>query len=161
MGDLIVKEAKFGKGVFANRNFKKGEQISEFHGKVFSTKEVPTPYNEVEDHYVQVDEDLFMGPSGGLDDFFNHTCNPNAGVKIKMGKMALIAITNIKKGKEITWDYSTTMDDPEGWTMDCACGSKNCRKKIGNFKDLPKKLQQKYIKLGIVPAFILENLKKN
>ena len=70
------------------------------------------------------------------------------------------SIKDIKKGEEITWDYSTTMDEDK-WEMDCVCQSKNCRKRIKDFKYLPKEIQQKYIKLGIVPDYILENLKRN
>jgi len=51
--------------------------------------------------------------------------------------------------------------DEDDWELDCICESKNCRKKISDFKHLPKAIQQKYIKLGIVPKYILENLKRN
>lgn len=77
----------------------------------------------------------------------------------KLGK-AVFANKNFKAGEEITWDYSTTMDEDK-WEMDCVCQSKNCRKRIKDFKYLPKEIQQKYIKLGIVPDYILENLKRN
>lgn len=157
---LRLGRSSVGKSVFANKNFKKGEKIIEFKGKLFTSEQVPTPYNEVEDHYVQIDKDLYMGPSGGLDDFFNHSCNPNSGLKVRSKRVILIAIKDIKKGEEITWDYSTTMmDDVDNWEMDCMCKSKNCRKRIRDFKYLPKKIQQKYIKLGIVPRYILEKLK--
>ena len=43
----------------------------------------------------------------------------------------------------------------DNWEMNCKCGSKNCRKIIKNFKYLPKKIQQKYIKLKIVPDYNL------
>ena len=98
-----------------------------------------------------------MGPSGGLNDFLNHLCNPNSGLKIEGKRVTLIAIKNIKKGKEIKWDYSTTMDEDD-WELDCKCGSKNCRKRIKDFKYLPKKLRQKYIKLRIVPEYILKDI---
>lgn len=146
--------------VFANKDFLKGEEIIEFKGKLFTFKSLPTPYNEVDDHYVQIDNDLYMGPSGGLDDFFNHACDPNSGLKIDEKKVILIAIKSIKTGQEITWDYSTTIDEDE-WEMDCTCKSRNCRKKIKDFKYLSKEIQQKYIKLGVVPKFILKNLERN
>ncbi len=80
---LVLKESKSGKGVFANKNFKKGEKIIEFMGKLFREEELPAPYEKVEDHYLQIDKKLYMGPSGLLDDFFNHSCEPNSGLKIK------------------------------------------------------------------------------
>jgi len=54
-----------------------------------------------------------MGPSGGVDDFFNHSCDPNAGLQIDGQKVWLVAIKNITQGEEITWDYSTTMDEDD------------------------------------------------
>ena len=84
----------------------------------------------------------------------NHSCNPNSGLVFKKNKIMLTAIRTIRKYEEITWDYSTTMDEDE-WEMDCLCGNKNCRKRIRDFKYLPRRIQQKYIKLGIVPKYIL------
>jgi len=158
MADLIVKKTENDKGIFSNKKFKKGDKIFEFNGSFFTFDQLPTPYNEVEDHYVQIEKDLYMGPSGKEDDFFNHSCNPNSGLKINGKKVFLIAIKNIKKGEEITWDYSTTMDEDE-FEMICNCGSKKCRKIIRDFKHLPKYLKQKYIKLGIVPEYNLKYVK--
>jgi len=160
MRDLILGQSNNGKAAFANKDFKKGEEIIEFKGKLFTYEQLPTPYDEVEDHYVQIDKNLYIGPSSGVDDFFNHSCNPDSGLKIKGKRVILVAIKDIKKNEEITWDYSTTMDEDD-WELDCTCGSKNCRKRIRDFKYLPGEIQQKYIKLGIVPKYILDNLKRN
>ncbi len=149
---LILKKSTNTKGVFANKHFDKGKKIIEFKGKLFTYKKLPYPYNKVEDHYVQISKNLYMGPSKGLDDFINHSCNPNSGLKISGKKAVLIAIKDIKSGEEICWDYSTTMNEDD-WEMDCKCGSKNCRKIIRDFKHLPKLLQKKYTKLGIVPKY--------
>ena len=150
---LILKKSKNGQGVFANKNFKKGEKIVEFTGKLLAYEEFPKHYIPLEEHCVQIGRNIYLGPSGGIDDFFNHSCAPNSGLLIKGKKAFLIAIKNIKKGNEIAWDYSTTMDE-DCWEIKCSCGSKNCRKKIRDFKYLDKKLQQKYIKLGIVPEYL-------
>ena len=156
---LVVENTKIGKAVFANRSFKKGETIFEFHGEFFNHQELPRPYSEVEDHYVQIGKDLYMGPSGDIDDFFNHSCNPNSGLKISRRKVFLVAIKNIKIGEEIVWDYSTTMDQGD-WEMKCGCGNKGCRGIIRDFKYLPLEVQKKYLNLGIVPKYISDNLKK-
>lgn len=153
-----MRQSALGKAVFAGRDFKKGEKIIEFKGRLFTYEQLPTPYDEVEDHYVQIDKNLYMGPSGNLDDFFNHSCNPNSGIKIIGKRVFLIAIKNVKKGEEIAFDYSTTMDEDD-WELDCVCNNKNCRKKIRDFKYLPREVQQKYIKLEVVPKYILKDLK--
>jgi hypothetical protein len=160
MPDLIIKKSKLsGKGVFANREFKKGETVLYFEGKIFRRSELPIPYDSVDDRYMQVGPDTYLGPSGKYDDFVNHSCNPNCGIMNENGKWKLVAIKRIKRGEEITFDYSTTMDEDE-WEMDCNCQAKNCRKRIRDFKYLPPKIQKKYISLGIVPEFILKNLKR-
>lgn len=157
---LIVKNTKNGLGVFANKNFKKGEIIFEFHGNFYSYEEIPQS-EEIENHCVQIDKNLYLGPSGDIDDFFNHSCNPNAGLKIinKNKKTLLVAIKKIKKGDEITWDYSTTMDE-NNWEINCNCGNKNCRGRIRDFKYLPLTVQKKYLKLKIVPEYILKSFQK-
>ena len=156
---FIVKNTENGLGVFANKDFKKGEKIIDFRGNFYTGEELPTPYDEFEDHYLQIGDNLYMGPSGDIDDFFNHSCDPNSGLKINSKKVFLIAIKDIKKGDEITWDYSTTIDEDD-WEMDCNCGSKNCRRRIRDFKYLPKNIQKKYLDLKIVPKYILDKFRK-
>ncbi|MEK6983140.1 MAG: SET domain-containing protein-lysine N-methyltransferase [Nanoarchaeota archaeon] len=158
MAELILKNSKkHGKGIFADKDFKKNEKIMELHGGLYTYQQLPFPYFEVEDRYVQIGQNLYMGPPGGLDDFVNHSCNPNAGLKINGKKVDVIAVKNIKTGEEITWDYSTTMDEDD-WEMDCLCGSQNCRKRVRDFKYLPKDTQKKYIELGIIPEYILRKI---
>jgi SET domain-containing protein len=94
-----------------------------------------------------------MGPSGEVDNFFNHSCDPNAGLKITATKAVLVAIKDISLGQEITWDYSTTMDEDD-WEMNGNCGSNNCSGKIRDFKYLPPEIQQKYLTLDIVQSIL-------
>lgn len=157
MSKLRVGKSRLGKAVFANTDFKTGEVIIEFKGKLMKRKELPDLLTPEDDRYVQVGNDQYLGPSGDFDDLINHSCNPNSGIRIIKKKVMLLAIKNIKKDEEITWDYSTTMDE-DNWELNCLCKSKNCRKRIRDFKYLPKKIQKKYIKLRIVPNYILKNL---
>jgi hypothetical protein len=154
LGD--TNNIKIGKGVFANKNFKKNEKILEFKGRLIKREEIPNLQKPDDDRYVQIEKKGYLGPSNDLDDFINHSCNPNTGLKIKNGKAILVSIRKIKKGEEITYDYSTTMDE-DNWEIDCLCEAKNCRKRIRDFKYLPKSIQKKYIRLGIVPEYILKD----
>ncbi len=122
MSSLILGQSKSGKAVFANKDFKKGEEIIEFKGQPMKGNELPKLTSPEDDRYVQIGKDRYLGPSGDFDDFFNHSCDPNSGLKFESERVILIAIKDIKKGEEITWDYSTTMDEDE-WKMDCLCGS--------------------------------------
>jgi len=82
--------------------------------------------------------------------FANHSCDPNAGV---VDSRRLVALRDIAAGREIRFDYSTTMDE-NYWTMRCRCGAPGCRGTIGDFKALPPEVRQRYLDLGVVPRFI-------
>jgi uncharacterized protein len=150
-----------GKGAFAKEDISKGETICVMSGELMDLSEM----------IARVDKDLEEGsdPLGvdhemyiDLDELprsINHSCSPNAFISGNLKSIKLIALRDIKSGEEIFWDYSTTMDDqiPRGlqWTMKCKCGSKNCRKKIDQFKRLPLETQKYYIENKFAPDFIL------
>lgn len=150
---IEIKKSINGQGVFALEKINKDERIILFKGKILKSGGLPFPYNSVEDKYVQVGPNDYMGPSGGADDLFNHSCDPNSGLKFGR-KIALYAIRDILPGEEITWDYSTTMDEKD-WEMKCCCGAKICRKTIKDFRLLPKHLKNKYKKFKIIPPYLL------
>lgn len=154
--NLVVKKAgKKGKGVFALRNFKEGDVILHVdltkNKNIVSKEDVPKLSKEDRNHttYIGRGKYLIDYSTGSL---INHSCNPNTFCKNKRYlKCDIVAIKDIKKGGEITFDYS--IGEMDEWKMKCYCGSKNCRKIIyGNFFKLPKKLQLKYI-LYLSPLF--------
>jgi hypothetical protein len=150
---LCVRDTDKGKSVFAMKDFSRGNSLLEFTGKIISRDEYLEQHDPENNHYLQIDYNRFMGPSGGMDDLINHSCNPNCGLIYSEDKIILIAIYNIHKNEEITFDYSTTMDE-DCWEMECHCGEVNCREVIRDFKYLPYQLKIRYISLGIVPDFI-------
>ncbi len=152
MDNVCIRQAKQGKGVFALHKHAKGEIIMRFCGQILEGDHLPEPYDSVDDHYVQIGPNTFMGPSGKEDDYVNHSCDPNAGLIISEDAVTLVAIKPIDVGDEITWDYSTTMSGDD-WQMQCECGSPQCRGIVNNFETLPKQLQEKYTKLGVVPYY--------
>ena len=159
---LIVGENHLGKAVFTTKSIKKGEIVTEFQGEILHKNELPKVYRKEKDRFLQISEYLFMGPSGDLDDFINHSCDPNTGLIFTEDGVYLTAIRNIKKGEEITWDYSTTIMDNH-WTMRCRCKTEICRKIIGDFSKIDRKTQDKYYKLNIIPKYIkiyMDNQKK-
>jgi len=154
---LSVKEGKNGKGAFVIDDFKKGQIICSLIGSIHRRNEMPKRDTKVTVRFIQIGKKTYLHVSGN-GDYLNHSCNPNAGLVIKGTNVNLKAIKNIKRGKEVTFDYSTTMGEDE-YELKCHCGNANCRKKIRDFKYLPVTIQQKYVKLGIVPAHILIALK--
>ncbi len=154
---LLLQECSYGKGVFCDEDIDSDEEILHFGGMVVGIESLPQPYTPQNDYYLQIGENTFLGPSGGLDDFVNHACDPNSGVIIASGVVKLVAIVFIPAGSQITFDYSTTMDN-FWWEMTCACGSEKCRRKVQNFVDLSGNIQAKYVRTGIVPGYILKKL---
>lgn len=125
MKDIIIRKSKIhGTGVFANRDFKKGEIIIKYNLKPL-TKEEFDNLSEKEKHYTSKENGqyfLFLPPER----FVNHSCEANTNPKDKCD----IAIRNIKKGEEITTDY--TKDNVPNLNTKCNCRSKNCRGIIKN-----------------------------
>ncbi|MFA5888845.1 MAG: SET domain-containing protein-lysine N-methyltransferase [Candidatus Paceibacterota bacterium] len=164
---FIVKDTgKYGMGVFTDENIKKGTVIKVFNGEIINFDECIKRIHtgaEIQSDSLQVGLEMDMD----LDELsrtFNHSCDPNAGHR-KISE--LIAIRNIKRGEEITYDYSATTGPniPKSlWTMKCKCGSKICRKTIGNVLTIPKKQLDKYKRAGALQDYIkkeLEIIKKN
>lgn len=145
---LTIKETAKGKGVFASETIYKDEYILTFSGPIRERKDM-TDY----EMWIQIGKDTWMGPSGGPDDFVNHSCEPNAGLVKINHEFHLIAIKTIKKDEEITFDYSTSMFN-EPTAMKCTCGAASCRGVVRNFLDLPLHLQKRYIKLNVVPVHV-------
>jgi SET domain-containing protein len=156
---IKIQKSRNGKGVFATEVIPTGTLVQIFQGQRFSSSEVSL-YKEVALHCMQIGEDLFLSPSGGTDDFFNHSCEPNTGFLFKNEVPVLFSIKEILPGEEIVWDYATMTNNlgvnlfPE-WIEECFCGNVSCRKVIKSFDSLPRQIQVKYKKLGIVPQYVL------
>jgi hypothetical protein len=158
----IRKTRKYGKGVFAGEEIKKGQCIHIMNGEVVSQGEALKRVlggDENIDDIFQTGKTKYLD----LDDLsrtFNHSCAPNVGIG-KKNKM--FALRKIKKGEEITYDYSATVA-PTEWAMKCRCGSKKCRKVIGYVTTITKKDLVRYGAQGALQDYmvtILKSLKKN
>jgi SET domain-containing protein len=147
MMNFTVRECETGRGVFATANISAGSVIMKYTGPLLRYEQT-TPQTLA----LQIGPDLYIGESGQADDFVNHSCEANAGMRIDGTDVRLIAIEDIAVGEQITFDYSTTMDEDD-FEFDCLCGSPKCRGRIRDFKHLPPDLRTKYNTLGIVPAY--------
>ncbi len=160
---LYKGSANHGEGVFTNGLIPKNTEVLVFKGELFHDDEIDEFSS---DHYLQIDSSLYIGPSGMLDDYVNHSCDPNCGLLDFASGMAiynnkthqnsgisLISIKDIQPGEEITFDYSTSIDSE--WTMECNCNSSNCRKTIGSFKNLSEDKRAFYINKHMVLSYLL------
>lgn len=152
-------------GCFATEEIKTGEIICTCKGENISFQELKQRYEGGKEKIcnpLQIGEKEYLD----LDEpyvFFNHSCNPNAGLR-KKGE--LFALKDINEGEEITYDYSTTewtydkFGKYKDWSMECNCKSKDCRGTLGTFPTLNPKLKKKYYQEGALQDFILRKLEK-
>jgi len=154
----IRNTGKYGKGFFATENIKKGEIIHIFKGEKISLKE---GLKRVLSGKENIDDIFQIGKKTYIDlDYssriFNHSCDPNAGIR---KKDEMFALENIKKGEEVVYDYSATVA-PTKWSMKCKCGSKNCRKILGDISTIPQNQLKKYRSVGSLQNYMVDVLKK-
>ena len=149
MNIKIKFSGKKGKGVFADRNFKKKDIILykdyRKHKNIVEEKNI---FNISENDQNHID---YIGRKKYAIDYsafcmVNHSCEPNSYIIYKNFLVKyLVAMRNISKGEEICADY--VLDTAGKWKMKCCCGSKRCRRTIySNYFKLPKDLQIKYWK---------------
>lgn len=134
-----------GKSIFAVKDIKKGETVFIVQGK--KTKK-PSIYT------IPIDYGEYIDPiSPGK--YLCHSCNPSCGIK---DKTKVVAMRNIREREEINIDYAMIVSNyGKEMTKEnriCKCGSKNCRGKLGAYKELPEKLKETY------KGFISEYLTK-
>lgn len=121
MADVTVKISKIhGIGVFAARNFKKGEVVLKWNTSHKLTKEQVDKFSEDKKCYVTHlnGKYIFMQAP---ERYVNHSCEGNTHAE----KFCDIADRNIKKGEEITTNYAE--ESVPGLNMKCNCGSRSCR----------------------------------
>lgn len=141
-----------GKGVFTDQRINKGSLVLRMMGRPCTGEELRDLYSSAEDYYVQVGPDLYLSPSGDLDDHVNHSCEPNCALIVRNGGAQLKALRDINPDEEITWDYSTTAARDD-WSMSCSCGGEECRGKVKSFEKLPAHVKSYYLGLRAIPDY--------
>ena len=152
-----------GIGVFAAREFGSGETVmmdcdGDFFDDVMTLEELQA--SDIFDYPLQVGENAFRIPTGGIEDFTNHSCAPNTGIRRIVEGIVVSAIRDIRVHDEITFDYSTWLST-SSLQFECRCGSAHCRKIISYFSSLPDHLKEYYISLGVVGDFVLETVRED
>lgn len=87
--------------------------------------------------------------------FINHSCAPNAGIKINaQGGQDIVAMRKISSGEEICFDYAMRNYSVDYFSDECKCGAPKCRKRITGWKDLPDDRKAAYT--GFIAPYLLE-----
>ncbi len=116
--------------ICANRNIKKNEIILKLDGIIIDN---PNKYTI----QIGANQHVIFPPSCGKNDylwrFLNHSCSQNAYFNIE--EKTLIALENIEKDEEITFNYNTTEYEISEPFL-CNCKSDNCIKYVEGYKFL-------------------------
>lgn len=134
---FIYVEGK-GIGVFTDREFRAGEDIISFVNTL-----VGAEHKSAE--AVQVDENQYLDTEWLVTEaFVNHSCDPNARLDFRPGEpeSAYVAIRDIAKNEEITFNYCATEYDM-GEGFECRCGAEHCYGRVRGFRYLTREQQEK------------------
>lgn len=151
-GFLVKHTGAKGFGFFAERNYKKDEMLCKVTGTKMTDANLKLSHRAIQ---IAKGADGKIGKTSSKDVFIepfrfsiiwylNHSCKPNAYFDMD----TLYARNSIKKGEEITADYSL-FTNYYSWDMHCACGEKTCRGLILPYQKLvvkPKEFVSGYLK---------------
>lgn len=76
--------------------------------------------------------------NGNIGRYLNHSCSPNVFVQnvfvdthdLRFPWVAFFALTYIRAGTELTWDYNYDVGSVPGKVLHCYCGSNDCRGRL-------------------------------
>ena len=134
----VRKSGIHNKGIFAKKDIPKGTKVIEYVGEKITKKESDKRADRVIEEHKRKEKkkgsvyifelnnkyDLDGYPKYNTARWINHSCDPNCETENINNHIWIIAIKDIKKGEEISYDYGYSLDEFE--EHPCRCGSKNC-----------------------------------
>jgi SET domain-containing protein len=134
---IVRKSSIHNKGVFAKTNIAKDARIIEYVGeKITAAESGRRVKKSMEDNKknhtngaVYIFElnkkyDIDGNVAYNTARHINHSCDPNSETEIISGKIWIIALRDISKGEEITYNYGYDFEDYEDHP--CHCKTKRC-----------------------------------
>ena len=116
-----------GQGVFAAEAVRKRLKIGEIRGESISVSEArirATRSERIMIVELSTKKAIDFSRSGDPMRYTNHSCQPNAQLVIRNGRVEFYALSDIAPGAEITVDYGETHHDGK---LPCRCGAPGCR----------------------------------
>lgn len=145
------------KGLFAKEPIKKGAIVVIVGGCVIAKEGLNK--KALRGYVFKIAPGFYLVPCNkgkpNSDDYLNHSCNPNVGIK---GSIIFTAMRDILTGEELTYDYAATDNDPDDY-FECHCREKNCRKVITGKDWKNPVLQKKYE--GYFAWYIYDSISKS
>ncbi len=148
---IEVRKSKIhNNGAFAARDIPRGTRVIEYVGEKITKSESEKRADQTFENskksiengavYIfelnkkfDIDGNVPWNPAKNI----NHSCTPNCETENEEGRhIWIIALRDIKKGEEVTYNYGYDIDNYEDHP--CRCGSENCVGYIVNEKDWAK-----------------------
>ena len=127
-----VKKSNIDKrGLYAKKNIKVGTKIIEYVGKLITKKQTEKnpKFDNSKDIYlfnINSKYDLDGDYHWNTARLINHSCNPNCEVERKGVRLWIIALKEIKKEEELSYDYGFSYCKSDLGNFICKCGKINC-----------------------------------
>lgn len=122
-----VKYSKIhGNGGFSKKDIKKGVRIVEYIGRKITKAEAKKVIEKGGVFVFELNKkwDIDGDVPENIARFINHSCDPNCTIEIKNNHIWIKSIRRIRKGEELSFNYSFDLKDYKKYP--CRCGSKNC-----------------------------------
>jgi SET domain-containing protein len=129
-GVEVKASAIHGKGAFAAENIPARRKIGEIRGESVSVAEGRRRAKaQRRIMIVEISERVAIDASKSNDPlrFANHSCGPNAMLRISQGRIELYALRDIAAAEELTVNYGETHHEGR---LRCRCGSAGCAGRI-------------------------------
>jgi SET domain-containing protein len=115
-----------GQGAFAAEAIPARRKIGEIRGEAISVREARRRAKGVARiMIVELSETRAIDASRSTDAmrFTNHSCQPNAVLRIRQGRVEFYAMRDVKVGEELTVNYGETHHEGQ---LRCRCGAPGC-----------------------------------
>lgn len=116
-----------GTGAFSKGRIPARKKIGDLGGVIISQKEADELVKKVKRiAMVELGHGQALNASVNSNDlrYINHSCQPNAYMRVLHNRVEFYALKNIKPGEEITADYGETHHDGK---LKCRCGKPGCK----------------------------------
>ena len=122
-----------GQGCFSVTHFKGGRKIAEYTGERITEAEANRRANRRRLRICAINDRWSLDGSRGGNGthYINHSCEPNAYMKILYDHILFIALRDIEPGEEITIDYESTLHSNN---KRCICRAPSCRGTINKMQ---------------------------